>query len=191
MTYKITIPLTKGAAYAHYEQGVLKYFLMSDLDAASATLLTAMPYVATTELELKRQTGILISELKPRTVPEKIAAFMIAYQQHKGVAYRPTKEERANLANVTVNAQLLNTYFTATQYPLAGLKSITDYIRHYNEVRDLAKNGIRPRNEFPDVYDREFEKRISDDVSKLQRYWDHLRTLGWRKADGVWVNEKR
>lgn len=186
MTYKITIPLAKGAAFARYEHGVLQYFVMSDLGAETAILLTALPSVATTEHELKRQTGILVQELKAKTAAEKIAAFMISYHQHKGVAYRPTKEERANIVHVMVTEELLKTYFAATQYPLAGLKSIGDYIRHYNEVRDLARNGTRLRPEFPGVYDREYERQISSDVSKLQRYWQHLRDMGWEKKDGAW-----
>ncbi|MFN5170019.1 MAG: hypothetical protein ACK5DD_10350 [Cyclobacteriaceae bacterium] len=186
MTYKITIPRATGCAYCLYEAGTLQYFIN---ELAGNHVLMLLPAVPLTEAELKAKTGIVLTELKPRTANEKIAAFMMAYHRHKGVAYRPTKEERANIVHVTVNDQLLEVYFKATHYPLAGLKSIGDYIRHYNEVRDLAKNGTRLRNEFPDVYDREFEKRISEDPGKLQRYWQHLRNFGWKKTDGTWTNQ--
>ena len=66
---------------------------------------------------------------------------------------------------------------------------MADYVRHYNTVRDLATNGKPVKSAFPNVYDREYEKRIAEDVSKLQRYWAHLRAHGWAKEDGTWIHK--
>ncbi len=45
--------------------------------------------------------------------------------------------------------------------------------------------GVQAKSSFPMVYDKAYEKTISEDVAKLQRYWAHLRTLGWKKVDGA------
>lgn len=185
MTYKITLHSIKGQAYALYEKGMLSYFI-NELDNDQAVR-ALFPTIALSEVAFKSLTGIKIQELKPKSSSDKIALFIFTWKQHKGTTYRPTKEEKANITNVTVTQELLNTYFKATQYPLAGLKSISDYIRHYNEVRDLARNGTPTKKEtFPDVYDRDFEKMIGDNPEKLTRYRAHLRALGWQYVDGGW-----
>ena len=183
-TYKITIPKVTGSAYAMYVNGLLVQFINELAQGASVSIL--LPNVPVMEVNFKALTGIVITELKAKSAADKIALFTFYYQKHKGQAYRSTKEERANITRVTVNEVLLNTYFKASQYPLAGLKSIGDYIRHYNEVRDLAANGSPRKSSFPDVYDKQYEAMIGIDVNKLQDYWAHLRSLGWSKADGVW-----
>lgn len=126
-------------------------------------------------------------ELKPKTVQDKVVAFSMAYRAKFNVAYSASKVEKANLKNVQVNRDLLETYFTSTDYPLSVGKSMSDYTKHFNYIRQISANGKPVKSEFPQVYDREFEKRISDDASKLQRYWKHLRDLGWKKQDGVWT----
>lgn len=126
--------------------------------------------------------------LVPKTVAEKVAMFCIIHKQEKKFAYRAGKAETANLKLVSVTRELLEAYFKNTAFPLSTSKTIADYVKNYNAVRDLVTNGApkKKSNEFPFVYDRMYEKQISDDVSKLQRYWAHLRDLGWKKVDDVW-----
>lgn len=183
--YKITLRGVTGAAYALFEKGMLTQFI-NELEA-NATVLQLMPQLALSEVQFKGLTGITIGELKAKSAGDKIALFCFLYTKHKGTTYRTTKEDRANIVHVSVTEPLLNTYFKATQYPLAGLKSISDYVRHYNEVRDLATNGTpAKKSSFPNVYDKQYEQMIGEDISKLQRYWAHLREQGWKKIDGVW-----
>jgi len=183
--YKITLRGVTGAAYALFEKGMLTQFI-NELEA-NATVLQLMPQLALSEVQFKGLTGITIGELKAKSAGDKIALFCFLYTKHKGTTYRTTKEDRANIVHVSVTELLLNTYFKATQYPLAGLKSISDYVRHYNEVRDLATNGTpAKKSSFPNVYDKQYEQMIGEDISKLQRYWAHLREQGWKKIDGVW-----
>jgi len=184
-TYKVTSRFP-GQAYAMYENGFLT-MLISEFEHPEVREGFIGEDFPLREFDLVHSEVFTANELKPKTVSDKIALFTMLYKRHKGITYRSTKQDRANIVNVSVTEQLLNTYFKATQYPLAGVKSITDYIKHYNEVRDLAQNGVMVKNEFPNVYDREWEKRISDNPSKLQRYWQHLRALGWKKVDGVWL----
>jgi hypothetical protein len=128
--------------------------------------------------------------LVPRTVAEKVAMFCIVHKQEKRFAYNAGKVEKANLKGVSVTRELLDAYFKNTAFPLSNSKTMADYVKHYNTVRDLVTNGTPKKvtKEFPDVYDFEAEKRLKDDVSKLQRYWAHLRALGWKKIGGVWMS---
>lgn len=183
MTYKITLHGVRGQAYVLYEDSVIRYFI-NELEGVH--IFTLFASVPTNEAQIKTLTGIKLQELKPKSASDKLAMFSFQYKQLKGITYTPTREERANIAHVTINEQLLNTYFKCTQYPMQGLKSITDYIRHYNAVRDLATNGAPVKAEFPAVYDRDYEKHISENTEKLTRYWQHLRALGWKKEEGVW-----
>jgi hypothetical protein len=184
-TYKVTNKDYYGAAFALYENGLLSN-LMVDYKLATQHPRLASVDFPLTEKELLRNPVFDATELKPRTVAEKVALFCLLYKKNKGMAYRAAKEEKANMKLVTVNEQLLNKYFTSTAYPLSHTKTMADYVRHYNTIRDLATNGTPAKAKYPDVYDREYEKRISDDVGKLQGYWEYLRALGWKKTDGVW-----
>jgi hypothetical protein len=183
--YKITIEGTRGAAYAQYVDGVLQMFI-NDLGK-----FTQLPrFVPTKEDGLKAMHGRdwKVSELVSKTVSDKAALFCLVYKLYKKIAYRATKTELANLKIVTVNEDLLKTYFESVEFPLNNTKSITDYIRHYNHVRDLSTNGApkKVKTRFPDVYDKEFERGLEGET--LAAYWQRLRELGWKKIDGVWYD---
>jgi hypothetical protein len=183
--YKIGFEGEKGQAYASYTDGILRMFI-NDISKFS----TPPRYIPIKEEHIHNLASTHVVKLvEARSVADKVAHFCIKYREHKGVAYRAGKEEKANLKGVTINDQLLNTYFTAIQYPFTQTKTMADYVRHYNAVRDLAANGKQVKSSFPDVYDKEYEKRLGDDVSKLQRYWQHLRSLGWSKVEGIWKHK--
>lgn len=184
-TIKLTLEGYTGAAYALYRGGVLVQCINEIGMDYEKDESSHMPMIPLYQLDLT-YTKFIQEELKPRTVAEKVAMFCLKYKQHKGQPYRAMKQEKANLRTVTVNDVLLDTYFSTASYPLNSSKTMADYTRHFNTIRDLSANGRAVKSEFPAVYDREYEKRISDDVSKLQRYWSHLRSLGWFKDDGVW-----
>jgi hypothetical protein len=182
--YKVTNQY--GTAYAMYEHGYLT-MLLSELKPQAGDLLHQdFPL---TEFALEHSELYSSKLIVPTSVADKVALFCLLYKHYKKVSYRAMKEEKANLKTVTVNGQLLNTYFTNVNYPLSQTKSMADYVRHYNTVRDLATNGKPVKSAFPNVYDREYEKRIAEDVSKLQRYWAHLRAHGWAKEDGTWIHK--
>lgn len=177
--YKLTIKGVSGQAYASYKDGVLS-MLINDMKVVSGSVFHVY-------FESLLHTKWIVEEIKPRSVSSKAGLFVLMYKEHRNVVYTPSKTELANLKHVTVTADLLKIYFASKDYPLAGPKTITDYIRNYNAVRDLAANGKPQRTSFPDVYDREYEKSLGDNVGKLQKYWEHLRTLGWSRRDGVWM----
>ena len=183
--YKLTLKGVKGQAYASYARGLLLQCineLAMDYDKDTTTEPPMIPVYWPDRV----YSVFAFEELKPKSVSAKCALFVLMYKEHRSVVYTPSKIERANLRHVTVSPELLTVYLTAKDYPLAGPKSITDYIRNYNAVRDLAVNGKPVKAGFPDVYDREYERTLGDNPAKLQLYWAHLRTLGWAKIDGVW-----
>lgn len=188
-TYKVT-GFLQGCIYAMYSDGWLNYLTtegLADLNTCTPSDYAKFPLK---EEDLIRSTVFKSVELKPKTVSEKVALFTMLYKEHKGHPYRAMKEEKANLKNVTVTKELLNAYFKHVNYPLNTTKSMADYVRHYNTVRDLATNGLQAKSSFPMVYDKAYEKTISEDIVKLQRYWAHLRSLGWKKENGVWIINK-
>jgi hypothetical protein len=182
-TYKIT-GYFRGTLYASYSRGLLQQAL-AELEAEQPVCEPPGGYkLPLKEFDLLHSEVLTATVLKPRTVAEKVALFCMHYKKHKSVAYRATREEKANMKLVTVNEQLLNTYFTHTAYPLTHTKSMADYVRHYNTVRDLAANGVPQKKTFPDHPDSDYEKTLSPE--KLSAYRVHLRELGWRKVDGVY-----
>jgi hypothetical protein len=183
--YKLTIKGMTGAAYASYRKGIL-HVAVNELAQPATGNWQPATNLPLSEQNLK-SAGFEFKELKPSTVSAKCALFIMMFKEYRNVVYTPSKIERANLKLVTCNQELLKTYFTAKDYPLAGPKSITDYIRNYNAVRDLATNGKPMRVSFPDVYDRDYERTLGDNTAKLQLYWAHLRSKGWAKIDGTWV----
>jgi hypothetical protein len=189
-TYKVTGKF-KGAIYASYKNEWLD-IAITDLGSQVQPALTpSFVQLPLREFDLKCDELLFAQEIKGKTVAEKVALFCLKYKEHKGVAYRAQKEEKANMKTVTVNAQLLDAYFSGTQFPLNQFKSMADYIKNYNTVRDLAANGVKAKSSFPDVYDLQYEHMIGVDVSKLQRYWEHLRSLGWKKVDGTWKQNQQ
>lgn len=190
-TYKVT-GYWDGVVYAMYKHGLLAMAIVEltnnqQLIANNQCAPPGFDMFPLKEFDLLRSEMLTAVLLKPKSVADKVALFTLKYKQHKGQPYRAMKEEKANLKNVTVNEALLDAYFKHVNYPLNGTKSMADYIRHYNTVRDLAANGVQAKSSFPQVYDKAYEKTISEDVAKLQRYWAHLRTLGWKKVDGTWT----
>ena len=187
-TYKVT-GYFDGVVYAMYKDGMLDTLLCQlTKPLISKDNPPGWDMFPLQENDLINCTDMFKAvELKPKTLADKVALFCLKYKQYKKQPYQAQKIEKANLKLVTVNEQLLNTYFTNNNYPLNSTKNMADYVRHYNTVRDLTANGASQSSRaFPQVYDMAYEKIISDDVSKLQRYWAHLRSLGWKKEDGVW-----
>lgn len=182
-TYKLTMKGVKGTAYAMFNDEVL-HILINELEETPVHLQRDRFFA------MMQGFGITHQELHPKTVADKVAMFCMLHKKYKGFAYRAGKTEKANMRGVNVNEQLLDAYFTNATYPLTTTKTMADYVRHFNTVTDISRNG-KPtkKTNFPDIYDREYERTISDDVSKLQSYWSHLREIGFRKVEGVWIKQ--
>lgn len=187
--YKITKPPLKGCFYIMYKNGVAKQILLEFDELLQVDQLMIRQFLALEENQLEMMKPYFAYVLlQPRTVNDKIAAFCMTFQAHRNSAYTPKKNERANVAQVTMSDKLLQVYFTSDSFPLSYAKSINDYIRHYNYIRDIATNGKPVRGSFPEVYDREYERTLEGE--KLSAYWQHLIKLGWRKQDGSWTKAK-
>jgi hypothetical protein len=191
--YKITKVKHRGELYVQYHHGFIKEMLITfDPPLQNKEWEDLISLIPLDENLLPVQPGMpayfrayTISLLQPRTVNEKLAAFCMQFRGHRNSAYTPKKNERANVAQVTMSDKLLEVYFTNDSFPLSYAKSINDYIRHYNYIRDIAVNGKPVKSTFPDVYDREYERTLEGE--KLSAYWQHLNKLGWKKVEGIWI----
>jgi hypothetical protein len=189
--YKVTLKGTPGALYINYKNGHVKECLFTFdpfLDAPTREKLLAFFPMEEDEMNALRQnTSFDYQFLVPKSVADKTAMFCMTFRDYRTTAYTPQKVEKANLADVMVSKSLLEVYFTTNDFPLNYAKSITDYIKNYNFIRDLEANGKPKKNAFPDVYDREYERTLAPE--KLSSYWQHLLKLGWKKVDGTWTNQ--
>jgi len=185
--YKLTIKDRPGALYFSYKKGALLEVLLSFTTTLEnwSEVRQYLPYDERYVRGQQIPAHYKIDELRPRTVADKLAAFCMLYRAHRNSAYTAKKNERANIADVTMSNKLLEVYFTNTDYPLTYAKSISDYVKHYNLIRDLATNGTPVKNKFPDVYDREYERTLEPE--KLSEYRKHLIAIGYRHIDGTWT----
>lgn len=183
--YKVTSSDFVGTAYAAYDDGILT-MLICEWKPFGITGTVGSDMFPLKEWDLEHSEMFTAKKLVAKSVADKVALFCIKYKQYKKLTYRATKEEKANLKLVTVTEDLLKAYFGNTQYPLTATKSMADYVRHYNTIRDLAANGsvVKVKSRFPEVYDREFERSLEGET--LSAYWQHLIRLGWRKVEGTW-----
>tara|TARA_Y100000994_G_scaffold246805_1_gene250807 strand:+ start:895 stop:1617 length:723 start_codon:yes stop_codon:yes gene_type:complete len=49
-------------------------------------------------------------------------------------------------------------------------------------ARNWKRRSEKEESEFPDYYDKEFEKKIGNDNNKVSRYHQHLRKIGWKSS---------
>lgn len=180
--YKMTGRVLPGAIYLRYQDGQLAAIaleLTASMDANICNMVRnkimlneAQLHLGTDTIEIKRMDNA-------RSVQDKVIKFCSAYKAYRGVPYKPTTLEKANLKNVPVDAKLLEMFFKS---PLANF-NMKNYIDRINITRDWAKNGMNQHLtfSFPDVYDREFERSLEGD--RLAAYWKHLRDMGWVKDE--------
>jgi len=127
----------------------------------------------------KLTDGFVLEDMQKMTAREKLIVFCNGYKASKKTTYSAKQAEKANIKTVQVNEELMKAYFNHTNYPLNVAKSINDYIRHFNFVKDLAANGTPKTNRkaFPEHYDRNYEYSLKGD--EITAYHKHLRALGW------------
>jgi hypothetical protein len=183
--YKITAKTIPGAIYLRYEKGELSAVLF-ELNAA----LNDQVYTAFKQRLMQGENLKMLSECfevkelnNGRSVQDKIVMFCSAFKFHRGIPYKPKEVEKANLKNVPVTRELLETWFKS---PLANY-TLDNYIKRINITRDWARNGQGNHliKQLPDDYDPTFEASLSGE--RLTQYWAHLRTNGYTKTDRGWV----
>jgi hypothetical protein len=188
--YKITSRSIDGAIYLRYEKDDLTAVAL-ELNAPLRedtwrSFCEKLP-LQRTWLHNKLSGHFEIKELTTaKSVQDKVVMFCSAYKHFRGVPYKPTTLEKANLKNVMVNRELLTTFFKS---PLANF-NMKNYIDRINITRDWQKNGMNQHlfNAFPDEYDAKFEATL--EAQRLGDYWAHLRDKGWKKDErGIWKKQ--
>jgi hypothetical protein len=185
--YKITSKVIPGAIYLRYEDGALAAVALELTGKLDENVWSHLKQQLQLQENLKRLAEMF--QVKPldtgRSVQDKIIMFCGAYKHYRGVPYYPKELEKANLKNVAVSPQLLDTFFKS---PLANY-TLDNYIKRINITRDWSRNGMNNHllTAFPDDYDPTFESTLSGE--RIAAYWAHLRDKGWRKTDRGWTNE--
>lgn len=104
---------------------------------------------------------------------EKIALFCRSYEQQHRVKYKISKAEVGMISKAEMSEPLVQLYFTSTEW-WAKVKSVTNYCKNINEIRQLAVNGSTGGH--PNRWDVAHTKKL--DGAGLTAYYQHLRGLG-------------
>lgn len=188
--YKITSRMMDGAIYLRYEKECLTAIAMELNKPLEAhvwrSFLDRLPLQK--DWINRQLSGVFeVKELSSgRSVQDKVVLFCGAYKHYRGVPYKPTTLEKANLKNVMVSRELLDTFFKS---PLSNF-SMKNYIDRINITRDWQKNGMNQHllSAMPDEYSAEYESKL--DGPGLSEYRAHLISLGWKKDErGTWKKQ--
>ena len=183
--YKFTSRNIDGAVYARYQNGDLTAIALEinkpiefniwEMLVRKIAIKEKMLFVGKDFIEVRKLDNA-------RSVQDKIVLFCSAYKHHRGIPYKATTLEKANLKNVPVDSKLLETFFKS---PLANF-NLKNYIDRINITRDWSRNGMNQHLQFafPDDYDPTFEKELEGE--RLTKYWQHLREKGWTKDERGW-----
>jgi hypothetical protein len=186
--YKLTSPkIPGGAIYLRYRAGLLRAVDVADAQPTAEQLGYLLNILPVKEAQLTSGEVVLgtmvVTPLPERSAKDKIARFCAAFQEYRGVSYRPTQNECSNIRTVPVNQDLLTVFF---ETPLLLDFSIRNYIQRINVTRDIARNGRNPKERFPNQFDPDFLKNLPSD--KHAAYYKHLREHGWQFIKGRgWV----
>jgi hypothetical protein len=104
----------------------------------------------------------------------KITLFCDKYKHYTGVPYKVSAADSGKMKHVEINESLLNQYFTSDNFLFKNKYSISNLVKYYNELL-VEYKGVK-KSKFPNVYDRDFEKKLSG--QELMNYWSHLRQIG-------------
>lgn len=185
VTYELTSKKVQGTLLLSYDGGFLKSFEINFKDHLTggkfAFLVSHLPYEQQ-YINCLSEIGFEIQEtLKDN---EKIAMFCRIYEQYIGLKYKVTAADSGKIKKVKVWEDLLHRYFKSERFEFKGKQSISNMVKYYNELlRDYANQG-KSGNNFPNKYDREFEKTLDPKTSSL--YYAHLRSLGLKpKRDNM------
>lgn len=133
-----------------------------------------------TQKQAHYQGLMLISPCTYDTPGQKISLFCRLYKHHRGSTYTVFPADSRAIELVPVTEELVNTYFTNTEWWSKQPKSIRNYCSNINELRQLIKPKEEPvvkrGKKYPDEWDRTYENTLRP--TELQGYWQHLRSLG-------------
>lgn len=185
MIYKFSHKGTRGCAYLLYDKGVLKT-MHHDFTEMKHHVEQAFKNA----LPLHEVQAEMVPEpfkckaIPAKTAREKVMLFCHFYKHKnpnnlKKATYTAAQKDFNNIQKYVVTESYLESYFAQKDYPFTTSKSITDYIRLYNEIRRIATNGPDMGITFPNEYDAGFERKL--ETNELSKYWQHLKALGFVK----------
>lgn len=136
------------------------------------------------EWEYQQLSLILLKKVDQQN--DKIALFCKFYEKYCGIKYKISRSEVGMIKGVEVTENLLTTYFQCDEW-WAKVKSVTFYVKNYNEIRALSSGK---KSQYPNYWSKSFADGLTGE--KLSEYWKHLRELGLKpiKRNGVTITWK-
>ncbi len=185
MIYKLTHKGTRGCAYLLFEKEELKTLHHDFIEMRHEVEAFFKAQIPLHEYQCSTIPGPFeCKQIVPKTAREKVMLFCHYYKYKnsnnlKQATYTPSQKDFNNVSKYVIQEAYLQAYFDQRDFPFTVSKSITDYIRLYNEIRRIATNGADKQKQFPNEYNPAYEKTLSPEM--LSKYWQHLSQLGYVK----------
>jgi len=184
-TYELTSERVKGSVRLSYEEGLLKTVEIDFKDRLTddqfGYFIGHLPYEQNC-IDNLLNIGLRITETLRDN--EKVALFCRLYERYIGIKYKVSAADSGKIKKIKLTEDICQHYMASSNFLFKGRQSIGNMVKYWNELlRDYA-NGGKAGNDFPNRYDREFEKTL--DTTKTIRYYAHLRSLGLKpKKDSM------
>lgn len=181
--YKLTSPKMRGEIVLTYWNGNLtevELVLIEPLTAQQFNhFIEHLPYLES--VLLSSGAGALkVEEINEMASNDKIAMFCRYFFDNMKVKYKVSAADAGKIKNVEVTDKLMEVYFKKTQW-WSKTKSISNYVKHFNELRTLAAGTYPDKTvkRWPDEWTASFENSITD-MRELNEWYKHLYSLGLR-----------
>lgn len=174
--YELSSPKIKEEIFVEYTNGDLSAVLMPIkhplTELAFSTLLGNLPRY---EKDINNLAEISLTITKELPSNVKIAMFCEKYMEyHDKQKYKATAAEGKVIKGFKVTLELLDHYFTTTNFLFFGKHSIFNFTRYYNEL--LVDFNNKGKKKHPNGYSKEYAEKLPMD--QLPDYWRHLTSLG-------------
>lgn len=134
-------------------------------------------------------------QLKVESTRDKIAIFCVAFKTCFDTDYKVRPKDakiwKEEHGKVPAPIDLVDFYMRCTDYPIAGPKSIRDYLRHYDSIIQLKERAEKDKSDnFPGYFDKGLLDRLAkSDSGKYQKYRTHLRAIGYERKQNPTMGE--
>lgn len=174
--YELSSPKLQEEIFIEYVNGSLSSVLLPIKHPLKAISFTALFETLPQEekhLPILATINLTVTKEIPKNI--KIAMWCEKYMlYHDNEKYKVTQAEGKRIGDFKLTAELLDHYFTSSNFLFIGKHSIFNFTKYYNElVADFNNKG---KKKHPNHYSREYANKLHP--SELPNYWKHLRSLG-------------
>jgi len=138
--------------------------------------------------------------LKVDSTRDKIGIFCVAFKAQFGKDYavkpNQARKWKEDHSKTPAPMALMQFYMKCSEFPIAGPKSILDYLRHYESILQLKEKASKDKTgDFPGYFDKSLlSKLASSNPTKYQAYRTHLQSIGFERKQNpsmgeIWVRK--